>query len=494
MRLGGRATFAAFEIRHLDLPVQRVDYHYLRHLFKPVLVTWSESPSPAQRSHLGAVLGNIPESSQEMCDKSLDPIGRKRGRFWLLVFAGKAILLLAALGGLAWEFNAGQFSSAYARWPPGKPPSLSSQFATWDSAHYLLLSQNGYEAGSSSCAFYPLWPMFLRATSVATGGAWPVPVAMLLANALSLLGLGLLYRLMERHCGPAISRDALILMLAFPGALFFSFPYTESLYLVLLMWFFWGLELERWWWTALAGFLLPLARPVGVFVLLPLAWYFWERGWPQCGAIRVALGRIATAGTTFAKSALRRWRKHDSPGDGSVSGGPVSRVTPRFAPWLLLSAPVLGYALYFGLMYVWTGNAFEGFEAQKAYPNSPSIKNMFNVTGFTHALLNVGSVDGMMDGALDRGFFLLFLALLPAIYWLDKLWFFYVLPAGLVPAMTSWFMSYRRYTIVLFPLFIVLALLLARTKSRWLFWYYVILMAALQAWAVKQFINFNWAG
>lgn len=69
--------------------------------------------------------------------------------------------------------------------------------------------------------------------------------AMLLANALSLVGLGLLYRLMERHCGAALSRDALILLLACPGALFFSFPYSESLYLVLLMGFFWGLERER---------------------------------------------------------------------------------------------------------------------------------------------------------------------------------------------------------------------------------------------------------
>ncbi len=163
-------------------------------------------------------------------------------------------------------------------------------------------------------------------------------------------------------------------------------------------------------------------------------------------------------------------------------------------PGLLALCPLLGYAAYFGLMHVWTGNAPEGFEAQKNYPNSPSIANMFNVTGFTNALLNIHSLDGMMDSALDRVFFVLFLALLWPIYRLDKTWFFYVLPAGLVPVLSSWFMSYRRYLMVLFPLFVVPALLLRKAQSRWLFWYYVVLLAALQAWAATRFVNFNWAG
>jgi hypothetical protein len=55
-------------------------------------------------------------------------------------------------------------------------------------------------------------------------------------------------------------------------------------------------------------------------------------------------------------------------------------------------------------------------------------------------------------------------------------------------------MSYRRYAIMLFPMFVVLAQLVARSKSRWLFWYAVAVFGALQVWAICQFINFNWAG
>ncbi len=234
-------------------------------------------------------------------------------------------------------------------------------------------------------------------------------------------------------------------MLGFPGALFFGFPYTEALYLLMVIAFFWELERERYFWPCVISFLMPLTKAIGIFIVLPVAWHLYER------------------------------RK-------------------RLRYWLLLLAPALGWAMYFGLMYVQTGNAFEGFEAQKAYPYSPSIKNMFNLPAFLSAFGSIGSLHGMMDSALDRGFFLMFLALLPLVYRLNRTWFWYVLPAGLVPALTSYFMSYRRYIMVLFPLFIVLAQSLAKARHRWVFWYYVAALAALQAWAVREFVNFNWAG
>jgi hypothetical protein len=377
---------------------------------------------------------------------------------WGIVIGAKAVLLLAVVAAVLGVFNLAQFRSAYARWPRAESPTLASRFSTWDAAHYLALSQNGYAAGSRSCAFYPLWPALIHLGALLTGGR-PLLAGMVLANALSVVGFWLFYRLVQRHYGAEIGRDALILMLAFPGALFFSFPYTEPLYLVLVLALFWGLETERWLWMAITGFLLPLARPVGVLAVLPVAWHLFERQ------------KVARAAATTTTGAGNR---------------------PR--PWPLVLCPLLGYAAYFGLMHAWTGNASEGFEAQKSYPNSPSIRNMFNYAGFLSALANVQTLDGMTDSALDRVFFLLVLALLPLIYRLNKTWFFYTLPAAMVPALTSWFMSYRRYTVVLFPVFVVLAQLLAKCRRRWLFWYYVVCLGALQAWAVRQFVNFNWAG
>jgi hypothetical protein len=408
----------------------------------------------------------------------------------------KGALLLLGVAAFWGEFDEPRFRSVFARWPQTGSPTLSSHLSTWDIAHYLRLSQDGYDAGSSSCAFYPLWPATIRTATDAAGGR-PVLTSLLLTNALSLVGLWLFYRLVERRCGAAAGRDSLIVLLVFPGALFFSFPYTESLYLVILMLFFWGLELERRSWVAVAGFLLPLTRAVGIFIVLPLAWYLFEQ-WRKGPGERVA--------QTF-KSSVSRVAKPADPTSSHVLPIWKSAIQQVWKPalrhrmphgkfnrtWLLLLCPLLGHATYFGTMYAWTGNAFEGFEAQKAYPNSPSINNMFDFPAFWNAFINVRSLDGMMDSTLDRGFFLLFLALLPAVWKLNKTWFWYTLPTGLVPAMTSYFMSYRRYIMVLFPLFIVLAQVLAK-GPRWMFWYYVILLAALQAWAVTRFVNFNWAG
>ena len=432
-------------------------------------------------------------------------------RTWQILLAAKLAMALVVVASLfLTDLNVHQFQAVFARWPDSDTPTWASRFATWDVAHYLRLSQEGYQANSPSCAFYPLWPMVLRVGSVLTGDR-PVLAAMLLANALSLVGLYMLYRLVERHCGARTARDTLILVLACPGALFFSFPYSESMFLVLLMTFFWALERARWAWAAVAGFLLPLSRPVGVFVLLPLAWFLWERGWPRWPALRRVLERLARAVAVLpwrrprnlaeaphrnaASSNPAAGRSVDTALAGGAAGRDGADTQPGgFMPWLLLAAPLLGYGLYFGLMYAWTGNPFEGFAAQKAYPNSPSIKNMINVSGFTQALLNIGSLAGMMDGFLDRAFFVLLLLTLPAVWRLNRVWFWYVLAAGLVPALTSWFMSYRRYVMVLFPVFVVVAQWLGRTGKRWVFWYYVILLAAIQAWAVKEFMSFNWAG
>ncbi len=328
--------------------------------------------------------------------------------------------------------------------------------------------------------------------------------SLVLANALSLVGLWLFYRLVERHCGTAISRDSLILMLAFPGALFFSFPYTESLYPPLLMVSFWGLELKRWFWVGIAGFLLPLTRAVGIFIFLPLAWYLFEMGRKAASAPDAATGGSTRddeiLGNNSPVEPLNCGSRRelalaflDFRWSGLTSAATRLTATIMHRRWLLLLCPLLGYATYFGTMYAWTGNALEGFEAQRAYPNSPSIRNIFNVTGFLKAFLNVHTLDGMLDAVLDRGFFLLFLALLPAVWTLNRTWFWYTLLTGLIPAMSNYFLSYRRFIMVCFPLFIALGGWLGRKDPRWLLWYFVVLLAAFQVWFLWRQINFVWA-
>ncbi len=381
------------------------------------------------------------ENAASKVDRFWSPVRRK---LLGLVLGIKAATFLLALGAITFfpAFNQREYTNDI-HWPREGPPTLATHFATWDGAHYLFLSEEGYQRGSASCAFYPLWPYLIRACSWLTFGNHFI-AGILLANVLSLAAVLVFHYFVERHHGRSTANGSAALLLAYPGAIFFSFIYTESLFLLLVVLFFLCLFQERYVWVAVMGFLLPLTKAVGVFCIFPLLLQLWLK--------------------------RERWRAY-----------------------LAYYGPLLGYAAYFGFMYYATGNAFEGFEAQRSYPNSPSIRNMFNVAGFANAFVNIHTLDGMLDSALDRGFFVLFLALLPAVWKVNRTWFWYTLPTGLIPALTSYFMSYRRYIIILFPVFIVLAQLLAK-GPRWMFWYYVVLLAAMQAWAVTRFVNFNWAG
>lgn len=319
-----------------------------------------------------------------------------------------------------------------------------SKLQGWDGNYYLELASEGYRSTSSANAFYPLWPGVIRFFSFLTG-CKPVWVGFWVSNFCSLVGIWLFWKLISEEYGSKISKYTLCFLMAFPGALFFCMLYTESLFFLLVIVAFYAMRKEYWFLVGIAVFLLPLTRAVGVFILVPLAWQLWEE-------------------------------------------------KKLFKNWLLLLVPLAGYGAYFGLMYIFTGNALAGFDAQKAYPHAPSIANIFNLSGFWNNFTNMQSIYGMRNSILDRAFFLLLLALLPFVWKLNRTWFFYTLLMGVVPAMTSWFMSYRRYIIVCFPIFVVLAIQMEKSKHKRFYWYYIGLLALLQIVAIILTANYGWSG
>jgi hypothetical protein len=372
-------------------------------------------------------------------------------RFWeparrklLLVVLGiKAAMLLVALCAIASfpSFNQREYNNDI-HWPREGPPTLPTYFATWDGAHYLFLSEVGYQRGTASCAFYPLWPYLIRAFSWLTFGNHFV-AGLLLANVLSLAAFLVFHYFVARYHGLETANASVALLLAYPEAIFFSFIYTESLFLLLAMLFFLCLFQERYFWVTVIGFLLPLTKAVGVFCIFPLLFHLW----------------------------LRR---------------------ARWAAYPAYYGPMLGYACYFGIMYCATGNAFEGFEAQRFFPNQPSLAHLFDLPGFLRAAFMPLSLHGMLDSGLDRGLFLLLLACLYPIWKLNKVYFVYACFVGLVPAASSWFLSYTRNILMCFPLFLVLARSLERKDNGFLLWYVVALLGAVQVWFLLRHVNFVW--
>lgn len=355
-------------------------------------------------------------------------------------------------------FSLGNYRANFHRY---EQPFWTQRFSTWDGEHYLFLSQHGYQSGSLSAAFYPLWPGLIHFAGRLTGGHSLV-AALILANILSLVALLLFHRFVAVNHGANTANFALALLVAYPGSLFFQFPYSESLFLLLIVLFFIGLSRENYWLVAVAGFLLPLTRATGIFCLLPLMWIIWEKAKNSnvdLFSLQVIFRRVITQRAFF-----------------------------------VCLAPLLGYMSYFGIMYAFTGNPFEGFDAQKNYINQPSIMNILNVFSFIGAFLNIGWEHGMTNSPVDRVFFVVFVLYLPFLWRLNKPYFFYALGSGLIPAMSNYFFSYTRLLVLCFPLFIILGEKLGRRENRLYFAYVMAILAAVQITFLIRHINFNWAG
>jgi hypothetical protein len=383
--------------------------------------------------------------------------------------------------------------------------SLERDQATWrsqlsylDGIYYLRLARDWYSPGDEVCAFYPLWPWLIRTASPFFGGDLLV-TGLLLASCFSVAGMFLFYELVAKQAGEDIAERSLILLAAFPGAIFFSLLYTESLFFFLSMLFFHGLFRQRMWMTCLSGFLLPMTRAVGIFILLPLVWHLFWRGWRRWatgngptsahGAVEIAEKAISEE-TTFKKHAPR-WL-NATPALKRFCDLLMCLAAQRL--WLGLMAILAGYASYLAIMFFATGNPFEGFSAQRKFPALASVANIVNLGKFWRSFRNVGAVHGQLDSAIDRMLFLLFLATLPKVWRLDRSYFFYVLGMGLLPVLSNGFMSYTRFVELCFPMFIVLAGWLAGPTKRLLLWYYVALAAVTQGVFLIRNINFHWAG
>jgi hypothetical protein len=341
-------------------------------------------------------------------------------------------------------------------------PSFAERFSTWDGEHYLSLSQDGYHAGSPSAAFYPLWPSVIRLCSEVLGGRLLI-VSLAVANLFSFVAWIFFHRLVERQYGMRVANLSLAMLLAYPGALFFQFPYSESLFFLLIVLFFSSLFEQKYWLTASCGFLLPLTRATGIFCLLPLCWHIWAHHRPGLGNM-----------PTFRRICCNK---------------------RKVAIWVpILAAPMLGYVAYFGIMAALTGNAVEGFKAQENYVNHPSILNIVDVQGFLMSVINVSADHSMRSSPVDRIMFFVFVSCLPFLWRFNRTYFWYALAAGLVPAISNRFFSYTRLLLLCFPVFIALSIILLEVPRRRYLPYVFACLIGMQIGFVIRHVNFYWAG
>ncbi len=314
---------------------------------------------------------------------------------------------------------------------------LLNPWAHWDGVWFIKIATSGYAADGGSTAFFPLLPSLLRYGAFLFAGNLVV-TGVVVSLACFAASLWLLYRLVLLDFGEQVASRTVIYLAVAPLAFFFQAVYTESLFLLLTLACFTFARNGRLRLAGVMGLLAVLTRSTGVLLLIPMTYYYYrQRDWS--------------------------WRKTDS----------------HIANLLMIPEGLLIWMTYLSVAF---GNPFSFAGAQTQWARMLAAPNYTLGRAFTAALNGIWSVittdyaalslsNPAEWGELDRaatnliafaslviaGLLLWYGARrLPASYSLFALasiLFPLFFPANSIPLM-----SFPRFALTIFPLYISLAL------------------------------------
>jgi Mannosyltransferase (PIG-V) len=200
--------------------------------------------------------------------------------------------------------------------PPGWPASevtpgwhnLVTAWERFDGLWFLRIATEGYVNGDGSAAFFPLYPLLIRFLSPVLGGH-PLAAAFLISHVAAYGAMAFLYFLTASEWDERVARRTVLYLAVFPTSFFLLSPYSEALYLLLVLACLWGARRGRWAVAGLAGAGAAATRNLGVLLVLPLVVEAFQR-WREDRKARRFLTSVAWSAVVVAGLAayLLFWR------------------------------------------------------------------------------------------------------------------------------------------------------------------------------------------
>lgn len=313
----------------------------------------------------------------------------------------------------------------------------------WDFGYYQKIAESGYSRNDGSIAFYPLFPWLMRLVSYI--GKSYLAAGLIISGIASIIAAILLRRLVRLDYPASVAMRSVWFFLIFPTAYFLHVGYSESLFLALALACILAARIQRWWWAGVLGAFCWMTRGVGA-VLVP----------------------------TLAVEAARQYL--------------VRRCWNR--QWLWIAVVPVGFGVYLFINWHVAGNPFAFLQTRKI---SFEQSFAFPSVGIRQALwaLYPTSREAEMVGVQELSFAALGL-ICTIISWIKlrpvyAMW----MTASLVLFISVNFLqSIPRYTLTMFPIFILFALL-----GRNRFWAGVITVWSLLLFALfaALFARGEWA-
>lgn len=201
------------------------------------------------------------------------------------------LAVVQLVASLAYRFGTPTADSAPYSWVPpelgGWAGIVVEPLRLWDGLWYTLIAEQGYDGAPGGFegaplaypAFFPLFPWLMRLGSDLFGVATET-AGWVIANAGFLAALVVLYRLVALDFDRTVARRTVVALAVFPTSFFFSAVYTESLFLLLAVGALYAARRGVWFTAGALGLLAALTRSQGVFLLLPFAVLLWQQFGP----------------------------------------------------------------------------------------------------------------------------------------------------------------------------------------------------------------------
>lgn len=358
---------------------------------------------------------------------------------WPLIKLALAVkFLILALGGTAFKIWQNQSFDSPLGW--------LTVWNRWDAIQYQSVAQSGYQAageGRFTLVFFPLYPLLTRLVAFLAGDY--ILSAFIVSGVASIFAALLLKRLADFDEPDLIARRAVWFLLIFPTSYFLHIGYTESLFLALVLGCFVALRAGRWHAAGMLSLLAALCRVNGLllFPVLLVEAFQEYRG-------------------------ARRWRW----------------------AWLWAAGSLVGFACYLWLNYRVAGHALMFVSYQKEHwfrnfaPPWTGLRNAFNSMWRSPAEAHMVGFEELLFALLGLAAVCFCARLLRPSYtiWVGLNWILFTSSAFMI--------SVPRYTLTLFPIYILFARLSLRS-----FWYEVITVWSLLFLALFAglFANGRWA-
>lgn len=325
-----------------------------------------------------------------------------------------------------------EFTNLWSKISPYFPVNnfLLWPWTNFDGIHYLSIAGNGY---TFNARFFPLFPILINLLSKPLQSLTPFGSVQffsgfIISNLSFLLSLFIFYKLIQIDFSKKVAQKTIFYLLIFPASFFFVAIYSESLFLLLTLLSFYFARKGNWLASSIFAMFLTATRLVGLAIFPALIFeYLLQKGFFSRDFSKLK----------FSKEAIYLF----------------------FIPTGLLS-----YIFFNQLKW---GNALQFIYSQGDLANSRSVNFIVfplqTVFRYIKIFVNLPVNQFEWWVALFEFAIFFLVSFLLYIAWIKKIrrsYLFFSLVAFLIPVLSGTFSGLPRYSLVLFPIFITLSIIL----------------------------------